>query len=176
MKYKSDWKKFCKSENADWNEIQMCSSEILQIWKGEIFEHISHDLRLRDSRPCWHVSWFWFLLEEVGCVQVHAHSWLQGQVHNQHYSRSQNDSIQSGWDSVRWGFNEDMPLSFSHLAIMVLDANFINIPTRQLASSSSFFFTRRMQRRLTTVWWRWGAALLTSMKTSATCPSLPSNH
>ena len=50
--------------------------------------------------------------------------------------------IQYGEDCVL--IKEDMPFSFSHPAIMVLDANFINIPTRQLASSSSFFFTRRM--------------------------------
>jgi hypothetical protein len=58
---------------------------------------------------------------------------------------SQNDfihhqaDIQNGEECVL--INEDMALSFSHLAIMVMDANFINIPTRQLASSSSFFFT-----------------------------------
>ena len=36
-----------------------------------------------------------------------------------------------------------MPLSFSHLAIMVLDANFINIPTRQLAGFLFFILLHK---------------------------------
>ena len=84
LKWSTNLRKFWKSENADLNEIQICFPEIVQIWKGEIFEQLSQNLTLTESRPCWHVSWFWFLLEEVGCV--HAHPWLQGQVHHQRYS------------------------------------------------------------------------------------------
>ena len=42
MKYKSDWRKFWKSENMYWNEIQICFPEILQIWKGEFFFQFLH--------------------------------------------------------------------------------------------------------------------------------------
>ena len=42
-----------------------------------------------------------------------------------------------------------MPLSFSHLAIMVLDANFINIPTRQLAGFLFFILLHKEDAKKT---------------------------
>ena len=65
-------------------EIQIWFQEILHIWSLEIQQHLSQDLAVRQSRPCRDVSWFWFLPQEVGRVQ--AHSWLQVQVHDEHYS------------------------------------------------------------------------------------------
>ena len=98
-------------------EIQIWFQEILHIWSLEIQQHLSQDLAVRESRPCGHVSWFWFLPQEVRRVQ--AHSWLQVQVHD-HWSTllCQNDSIhhihqakiQSGEACVLT--KEDMPSSF----------------------------------------------------------------
>ena len=58
-KYKSDFKKYRKSE-------------------GEIQEYLNWDLAARESRPCGQVSCFWFLPEEAG--RVYAHPLLQVQV------------------------------------------------------------------------------------------------
>ena len=50
--------------NAHSKEIQNWFKEILQIWSWEM--HLRWDLVVRQSRPCRHVSWFWFPPEEVG--------------------------------------------------------------------------------------------------------------
>ena len=78
------WIDLQQIRNAYSKEIQIWFQEISHIWSLEIQQHLSQDLAVRQSRPCRDVSWFWFLPQEVGRVQ--AHSWLQVQVHDEHYS------------------------------------------------------------------------------------------
>ena len=172
MKYKSDGRKFWKSENADLNKIQICFPEIVQIWKGEIFEQLSQNLTLTESKPCWHVSWFWFLLEEVGCVHAHCTP-MTPRSGTSSTLLSQNDfihhqaDIQNGEDCVLIKKDMCSPTSPSWFWTSTS-----SIPTRQLASPSS------MTRRLTTVWWREVLHHLhpCGHQHSTTCAPFPSNH
>ena len=50
-------------------------TEILQIWSWQIQEYLNRDLAVRESRPCQHVSWFWFLPEEVQVTQSGGQLW-----------------------------------------------------------------------------------------------------
>ena len=79
----------------------MISKEISHIWSLEIQQHLSQDLAVSQSRPCRDVSWFWFLLQEVGRVQ--AHSWLQVQVHDRSTTLPKWFHSSPGWDSERGG-------------------------------------------------------------------------
>ena len=75
-------------------------TEILQILSWQIQEYLNWDSAVRERRPCRHVSWFWFLPEEVG--RVHAHPWLQVQVHDHHHHHLPKWPLLSpGWDSER---------------------------------------------------------------------------
>ena len=47
-----------KSKNKYLNEIQTSFEEISQLWSWEIQNHLKQDLAVKESRPCWHVSWF----------------------------------------------------------------------------------------------------------------------
>ena len=145
-------------------------TEILQIWSWQIQKYLNWDLAVRESRPCRHVSWFWFLPEEVG--RVHAHPWLQVQVHDQHYSTKMIPFItRLRFRAGRLVFSPRRTCpQVSPTSPSWFWTSTSSTLTRQLASSSSM--TRRMQRRLPTVWWSWRAASSTSMWTSTTC--LPS--
>ena len=142
-------------------------TEILLIWRWQIQEYLNRDLAVRESR---HVSWFWFLPEEVG--RVHAHPWIQVQVHDQHYSTKMIPFItRLRFRAGRLVFSPRRTCpQVSPTSPSWFWTSTSSTLTRQLASSSSM--TRRMQRRLPTVWWSWRAASSTSMWTSTTC--LPS--
>ena len=64
------WINLQQIRNAYSKEIQIWFQEIWQIWSLEMQQHLSPDLAVRQSRPCQHVSWFWFLPEEVGRVHT----------------------------------------------------------------------------------------------------------
>lgn len=128
-------------------------TEILLIWRWQIQEYLNRDLAVRESR---HVSWFWFLPEEVG--RVHAHLWIQVQVHDQHYYTKMIPFItRLRFRAGRLVFSPRRTCpQVSPTSLSWFWTSTSSTLTRQLASSSSM--TRRMQRRLPTVWWSWRAA------------------
>ena len=95
-KYKSDFKKYCKSE-------------------GEIQEHLNWDFAARESRPCGQVSCFWFLPEEAG--RVYAHPLLQVQVQYMITISSLYPKTTSF--ITRLGFREGALCSHQHLSSIV---------------------------------------------------------
>ena len=95
-KYKSDFKKYRKSE-------------------GEIQEYLNWDLAARESRPCGQVSCFWFLPEEAG--RVYAHPLLQVQVQYMITISSLYPKMTSFIN--RLGFREGALCSHQHLSSIV---------------------------------------------------------
>ena len=73
-----------KWENTYSKEIQIWLQEILQIRSWEIWEHLSQDLTVRQSRPGQLCPDFDFFLKRLD-VFVQAHPWLQVQVHDHHH-------------------------------------------------------------------------------------------
>ena len=113
-KYKSDFKKYRKSE-------------------GELQEYLNWDLAARESRPCGQVSCFWFLPEEAG--RVYAHPLLQVQVQymitiSSLYPKTTSFITRLGFREGAFCSHqlarEDMSWTFTILAIVVLDVNFTN--------------------------------------------------